>query len=131
YPGGSTERPGLANRVRYCFGPPTGTPGSRASRNNCRDPRVHGTRTDRSHEPIDRLAERSLFVGGNALRDAHWRAALHRLRSPRVGPLPHRKRTNATGKTEKTGTTHVVGHRPEASSQNRRGPVPDSGRCSE
>ena len=57
--------------------------------------RLHGARTDRTDEPLDRLPQRPLRARRHALPDAHGLTAVHRVRSDGVGPLPYRQKAGA------------------------------------
>ena len=60
-----------------------------------RHARLHGARADRTDEPLDRFPQRPLCARRHPLRDAHRRAAVHRVRSDGVGPLPYRPTAGA------------------------------------
>ena len=53
--------------------------------------RLRLARADRSDEPGGRLSHRFLFVGGDAVRSPHGRAAVHVGRLTRIDSRPHRE----------------------------------------
>src|SRR4029077_11511928 len=95
YPGESRERRSTAHRVWHRLTPSTRAPVASASRVHRRDARLHGTRTDRTDESLDRFPQRPLLTWRHALPDAHGLTAVHRVRSHGVGPLPYRQKAGA------------------------------------
>ena len=90
-----TTGAGLAHRVRHRLAPAARAPGARAARDHRRHARLHGARTDRTDEPLDRFPQRPLRARRHALPDAHGHPAVHRVRSDGVGALPHRQKAGA------------------------------------
>ena len=131
YPGQPQDRRGQAHRVRHRLAPAPRAAGARAARDHCRHTRLHGARTDRPHEPVDRRSQRSLRAGRHALSDAHGRPAVHRLRSDGMGPLPYRQKAGAARRAVADYPGPGLGHHHEAARQDRRGALPDCRRRGE
>ena len=60
----------LAHGLWHRFAPSARAPGARTSRVHRRNTRLHGTRTDRANESLDRFPERPLCPRRHALRNA-------------------------------------------------------------
>ena len=91
---------GIASRVRRRA--PRSEPAGADRRHVC----LHGAGADRTHEPLDRRAQRSLLARRHALRAAHGRAAVPRLGPDGVDPLPHRP---AAAAAERARRRHCPG----------------------
>ena len=87
--------------------------------------RLHGPRTDRPDEPVDRRPQRSLRARGHSLRDADRRIALRRLRSDGMGALPYRPPASAARRAGRRHPGAALGDRDEAPRQECRGPLSD------
>ena len=85
----------LAHGLWHRFAPSARAPGARTSRVHRRNTRLHGARTDRTNESLDRFPQRPLRPRRHALRDADRQPALHGFRSDGMGALPHRKTAGA------------------------------------
>ena len=94
-PGELRGRTGPAHRVRPRLAAAARAAGARATRVHRGHARLHGARTDRPDEPLDRFPQRPLRARCHALPDAHGLAAVHRVRSHGVGPLPYRQKAGA------------------------------------
>ena len=62
--------PGVAHGFRHRFAPAARAPGAGTSRVHRRNTALHGSRTNRANESLDRFAERPLRLRRDALRDA-------------------------------------------------------------
>ena len=92
---------GAAHRLRHRLAAAARTTDARAARNHRRHAGLYGARTDRTDEPLDRFAQRPLFARRHVLSDAHGRAAVHRVRSDGVGPLPYREEAGAARRADR------------------------------
>ncbi len=86
---------------------------------------LHGPRTDRADEPLDRCPQRPLRGGRHALPDAHRQLAIRRHRADGVGALPYRPPAGAAGRATSWRAGFTLGHHHEAARQDRRGALPD------
>ena len=89
-PGQLGDRRRLAHRLRHRLATSARAAVARAARDHRRHARLHGARADRTHEPVDRFAQRPLRARRHPVRDADRRSAVHRCRSDGVGALPYR-----------------------------------------
>ena len=87
--------PRAAHRVWHRIAPSARAAGARASRDHRRNTRLHGTRTDRTNESLDRFPQRSLRPRRHALPNADGQSALHGVRSDGMGALPYRETAGA------------------------------------
>src|SRR4029077_5626538 len=83
--------PGVAHGFRHRFAPAARAPGAGTYRVHRRNTALHGSRTNRANESLNRFAERPLRLRRDAVRDASWWLAIHRFRSDGIGALPYRK----------------------------------------
>ena len=122
------HRPVLADGLWYRVAASTRAPGSRTSRVDRRDARLHGTRADRTDESFDRFAERSLFARRHALRNADWESSIHGVRSDGMGALPHCQTAGAAQRAVEECPGPGLCNHHEAARQDGRGTLPDSRR---
>src|SRR3984885_6026839 len=100
--------------------PPGGTaraPGPRPPRVHSRNTRLHGPRTDRANESLDRFAERPLCARGDALQDGHRDSSVHGVRSYGTGALPYRATAGAARRAVERFTEPGFGNRDEIARQ--------------
>ena len=127
----SRGRTRSAHRVWHRIAPSARAPVARASRVHRRNACLHGTRTNRANEPLDRFPERPLRLRRHALRDADRQSSLHGFRSDGMGALPYCKTTGAAQRAvEKCPRLCLCDHH-EAARQDCRGALPDGGRRGE
>ena len=125
YPGEPRERRSTAHRVWHRLTPAARAAVASASRVHRRDARLHGTRTDRTDESLDRFPQRPLLTWRHALPDAHGLTAVHRVRSHGVGPLPYRQKTGAAKGAVGDDPGRGLAYHHEAAREDRRGALPD------
>ena len=86
--------------------------------------RLHGARTDRSHEPGDRPSLGSLCPRRDALRAGHRAHALRLERSARAHSRPPGARAREPFRPEPARSTDALERDPEASGEEPRGSLP-------
>ena len=91
--------------------------GARAARDHRRYACLHGARTNRADEPLDRRPQRSLRARRHALPDAHGRSALHGGRSDGVGALPYCQKAGAARRAVREYPGAGLGDHHEAARQ--------------
>jgi len=102
-------------------------PGARAARDDRRLAALHGPRADRTHEPVDRFAQRPVRGRHHALRDVDGESPVQRFRPDGMGAQPCRQAAGAArGAAEGSPRSRLGDHR-QASGQDARGPLSDGG----
>ena len=117
YCGGLRGWTRAAHRVWHRIAPVPRAAGARAARDHRRYACLHGTRTDRADEPLDRCPQRSLRARRHALPDAHGRSALHGGRSHGVGALPYCQKAGAAKRAVRECPSARLGDHHEAARQ--------------
>src|SRR5207302_10799773 len=84
-----------------------------------------GRGTARPDPPVARLPDRFMLVRRRALPDAHWRPAVRRAGSARVGPLPRRPNARQPAAAPAGEPAGAVRDRDEASLEGFRRALPD------
>ncbi|MGY4340963.1 hypothetical protein ACVWW3_005869 [Bradyrhizobium sp. LM2.9] len=97
----------------------------RAARDHRRYACLHGTRANRTDEPLGRRAQRSLRPRCHAVPDANGRSALHGGRTDGMGALPYCKKAGAARRAVKKPPRLCLCDYYEAARQDCRGALPD------
>src|SRR5262245_22937826 len=129
YCGGLRGWTRAAHRVWHRIAPVPRAAGARAARDHRRYACLHGSRTNRADEPLDRRPQRSLRPRRHAVPDAHGRSALKGGRSHGVGALPYCQKAGAAWGAVRECPSARLGDHHETARQDTRGSLPDRRRC--
>src|SRR6202022_1811206 len=114
---------GFRNRLA----PSARAPSAPSSRGRSGDSGVYGPRADGAHEPLDRLAQRSVRSGRHVLRNAHRDSSIHGIGSYGAGAQSYCEETHTTLREAEVRSEGAFGNYHEVARQDGRGALPDSG----